>query len=443
MTSLKSFLGKEILFFDGGTGSVLQGQGLKPGELPETWNTLFPEKIINLHYEYFCAGANIVKTNTFGAYASKFSKDELSSVIINAVKNACSARDKFYAENPNSEQNCFIVFDIGPCGKLLKPMGDLDFEDAVELFKETLRIGVQQNVDGILIETMNDSYETKAAVVAAKEVRCECGKCDLPIFVTNVYDTECHLLTGANPETMVAILEGLGVDAIGLNCSLGPEQMKNVVPRLVAAASVPVIVNPNAGLPRVVDGKTVYDVNAEKFALYMEEIADMGAAFLGGCCGTTPAYIKAVTEKLKNKEIVPVEIKNKTVVTSYNQAIEIGGNNSPVLIGERINPTGKKKFKQALRDKDIPYIIHQGLEQESAGAKILDVNVGLPEIDEKEMMVQVMTELQGVTSLPLQIDTSSAEVLEAALRRYNGKALVNSVNGKEEVMAAVFPIVKK
>ena len=443
MTSLKSFLGKEILFFDGGTGSVLQGQGLKPGELPETWNTLFPEKIINLHYEYFCAGANIVKTNTFGAYASKFSKDELSSIIINAVKNACSARDKFYAENPNTEQNCFIVFDIGPCGKLLKPMGDLDFEDAVELFKETLRIGVQQNVDGILIETMNDSYETKAAVVAAKEVRCECGKCDLPIFVTNVYDTECHLLTGANPETMVAILEGLGVDAIGLNCSLGPEQMKTVVPRLVAAASVPVIVNPNAGLPRVVDGKTVYDVNAEKFALYMEEIADMGAAFLGGCCGTTPAYIKAVTEKLKNKEIVPVEIKNKTVVTSYNQAVEIGGNNSPVLIGERINPTGKKKFKQALRDKDIPYIIHQGLEQESAGAKILDVNVGLPEIDEKEMMVQVMTELQGVTSLPLQIDTSSAEVLEAALRRYNGKSLVNSVNGKEEVMEAVFPIVKK
>ena len=443
MTSLKSFLGKEILFFDGGTGSVLQGQGLKPGELPETWNTLFPEKIINLHYEYFCAGANIVKTNTFGAYASKFSKDELSSIIINAVKNACSARDKFYAENPNTEQNCFIVFDIGPCGKLLKPMGDLDFEDAVELFKETLRIGVQQNVDGILIETMNDSYETKAAVVAAKEVRCECGKCDLPIFVTNVYDTECHLLTGANPETMVAILEGLGVDAIGLNCSLGPEQMKTVVPRLVAAASVPVIVNPNAGLPRVVDGKTVYDVSAEKFALYMEEIADMGAAFLGGCCGTTPAYIKAVTEKLKNKEIVPVEIKNKTVVTSYNQAVEIGGNNSPVLIGERINPTGKKKFKQALRDKDIPYIIHQGLEQENAGAKILDVNVGLPEIDEKEMMVQVMTELQGVTSLPLQIDTSSAEVLEAALRRYNGKALVNSVNGKEEVMATVFPIVKK
>lgn len=443
MTSLKSFLGKEILFFDGGTGSVLQGQGLKPGELPETWNTLFSEKIINLHYEYFCAGANIVKTNTFGAYASKFSKDELSSIIINAVKNACSARDKFYAENPNTEQNCFIVFDIGPCGKLLKPMGDLDFEDAVELFKETLRIGVQQNVDGILIETMNDSYETKAAVVAAKEVRCECGKCDLPIFVTNVYDTECHLLTGANPETMVAILEGLGVDAIGLNCSLGPEQMKTVVPRLVAAASVPVIVNPNAGLPRVVDGKTVYDVSAEKFALYMEEIADMGAAFLGGCCGTTPAYIKAVTEKLKNKEIVPVEIKNKTVVTSYNQAVEIGGNNSPVLIGERINPTGKKKFKQALRDKDIPYIIHQGLEQESAGAKILDVNVGLPEIDEKEMMVQVMTELQGVTSLPLQIDTSSTEVLEAALRRYNGKALVNSVNGKTEVMEAVFPIVKK
>lgn len=441
MASLKSLLGKEILFFDGGTGSVLQQQGLKPGELPETWNVRFSEKIINLHYEYFCAGANIVKTNSFGAYESKFSDDELSSIIKGAVNNANEARNRFTKENPN--QNCFIVFDIGPCGKLLKPMGDLDFEDAVNLFKKTIRLGLQENVDGILIETMNDSYETKACVLAAKEVRCECKKDDLPILVTNVYDEQCHLLTGANPETMVAMLEGLGVDAIGLNCSLGPKQMKNVVPRLVAAASVPVIVNPNAGLPRVVDGKTVYDVNATEFASYMKEIVEIGACVVGGCCGTTPEYIKAVTTLLKNQKLVPVEVKNKTVVTSYSQAVEIGAKNVPVLIGERINPTGKKKFKQALRDKDITYIIHQGLEQENANAKILDVNVGLPEIDEKEMMVQVMTELQGVTSLPLQIDTASPEVLEAALRRYNGKALVNSVNGKTEVMEAVFPIVKK
>ncbi|MBQ5645669.1 MAG: homocysteine S-methyltransferase family protein, partial [Treponema sp.] len=554
MASLKSLLGKEILFFDGGTGSVLQQQGLKPGELPETWNVRFSEKIINLHYEYFCAGANIVKTNTFGAYESKFSDDELSSIIKGAVNNANEARNRFTKENPN--QNCFIVFDIGPCGKLLKPMGDLDFEDAVNLFKKTIRLGLQENVDGILIETMNDSYETKACVLAAKEVRSECKKDDLPILVTNVYDEQCHLLTGANPETMVVMLEGLGVDAIGLNCSLGPKQMKNVVPRLVATASVPVIVNPNAGLPRVVDGKTVYDVNATEFASYMKEIVEIGACVVGGCCGTTPEYIKAVTTLLKNQKLVPVEVKNKTVVTSYSQAVEIGaknvpvligerinptgkkkfkqalrdkdipyiihqgleqenanakildvnatefasymkeiveigaavvggccgttseyikavttllknqklvpvevknktvvtsysqaveigGNNVPVLIGERINPTGKKKFKQALRDKDIPYIIHQGLEQENANAKILDVNVGLPEIDEKEMMVQVMTELQGVTSLPLQIDTASPDVLEAALRRYNGKALVNSVNGKTEVMEAVFPIVKK
>ena len=294
---------------------------------------------------------------------------------------------------------------------------------------------------------MNDAYETKAAVLAAKEAREACGK-DIPILVTNVYDLQCHLLTGANPEAMVAILEGLGVDALGLNCSLGPKEMMEPVRRLVEASSIPVIVKPNAGLPRDVDGKTVFDVGPVDFANAMKEIANLGACILGGCCGTTPDHIRELKKAVNgDKLVVPpyktVTYKNKTIVASYTHTVQIGGGAVPVLIGERINPTGKKKFKEALRNKDIPYIIHQGLDQEAAGAHVLDVNVGLPEIDEKEMMVKVMTELQGVTNLPLQLDTSSPEVMEAALRRYNGKALVNSVNGKQHIMDEVFPLVKK
>ena len=458
MEQLKDLIGKEILFLDGGSGSILQGWGLKPGELPESWNISNTEKIEELAYSYYSAGSNIVYTNTFGAYKTKFGLN-LKKIVEGAVVCAKKARDRWTnecKEKSQPVQKCFVALDIGPCGKLLKPMGDLDFEDAVSLFKTTILYGLACDVDAVVIETMNDAYETKAAVLAAKEAMDEL-KIKVPLLVTNVYDLECHLLTGANPEAMTAILEGLGVDALGLNCSLGPKEMLEPVKRLVRAASVPVIVKPNAGLPREENGRTVFDVGPDDFAEAMLEIAEEGACILGGCCGTTPDHIrklrKAVEDralggKPTNEEryvplIKPIIEKNTTVVASYTHTVQIGGGAVPVLIGERINPTGKKKFKEALRQNDIPYIIHQGLEQEEAGAHVLDVNVGLPEIDEKEMMVRVMTELQGVTNLPLQIDTSSPEVMEAALRRYNGKALVNSVNGKQHIMDEVFPLVKK
>ena len=449
MKKLKDILGKESLFFDGGTGTILQSQGLKPGELPETWNLKHPDRIVDLHYNYFAAGANIIKTDTFGAFITKFPL-ELERIIKAAVENANEARKKLSGK----KDNLYIAFDISSTGKLLKPMGDLDFEDCVNLYKKTFRIALplakDGKIDSILIETMNDGYETKAAVLAAKETMEELGIAgsDLPIMVTNVYDKECRTLSGSTPETMVAMLEGLGVDAIGVNCSLGPEDMIPAVERLCKAASIPVIVNPNAGLPKVVGGKTVFDVSATDFVKSMEKIADIPsrcAKILGGCCGTTPEYIQGIVGKSegivnRDKGIVSNLIG---CVSSNSQIVYFGGNNPTVLIGERINPTGKKKFKEALRSKDIPYIIHQGIEQEEAGAQVLDVNVGLPEIDEKEMMLTVIEELQSVTTLPLQIDTTNTEVMEAALRRYNGKAMINSVNGKQEVMDAVFPLVKK
>ncbi len=453
---LVELLGKKGLFFDGGTGTVLQGMGLKPGELPETWNIKHPEKIIELHYQYFKAGANIIKTDTFGCFATKFPLD-LEKIIRAAVENANAARERLLRSARNDEvsgcnnDELFIAFDISSTGKLLKPMGDLDFEDCITLYKKTFRIAFQCKIDCVLIETMNDGYETKAAVIAAKEVMEELGV-TYPILVTNVYDADCRTLSGSTPETMVCMLEGLGVSAIGVNCSLGPVEMLPTVERLCKAASVPVIVNPNAGLPKVVDGKTLFDVSKEDFVRAMEKIAAVPSRapkILGGCCGTTPEYIfalkKRISEMENEEKNSQLSIVNSplTSISSNTKVVEFAHNKPCVLIGERINPTGKKKFKEALRNNDIDYIIHQGLEQEEAGAEVLDVNVGLPEIDEKEMMVRVMSELQAVTDLPLQIDTSSAEVMEAALRRYNGKPLINSVNGKQEVMDAVFPLVKK
>ena len=542
MKKLGDLLGKERLFFDGGTGTVLQEMGLKPGELPETWNIKHPDRIVQLHYNYFAAGSNIVNTNTFGAFITKFPL-ELERMIAAAIENANAAREKVLEENPDG--NYFIAFDIGSCGKLLKPMGDLDFEDCVNLFKKTFRAAFpfalesapcgQGKINCVMIETMNDGYESKAAVLAAKEVMEELGLLDgkagepgtrgtLPIIVSNVYDKECRTLSGSSPETMVAMLEGLGVAAVGVNCSLGPLEMKPTVERLCRAASVPVLVKPNAGLPKVVDGRTVFDVPAPQFVEAMKELAALGPMILGGCCGTTPEYIKGIQKLAANLEgavggdirslslatefasqtrggcpgvlggkqldCVPLgegvgrnevrprgrlsptensEVRNcqrqflsseersserretspssqkPTIgcISSNTRVVYFGGANRPVLIGERINPTGKKKFKEALRAGDIPYIIHQGMEQEEAGAQVLDVNVGLPEIDEKEMMLRVLEELQNVTTLPLQIDTTKPDVMEAALRRYNGKAMINSVNGKQEIMDQVFPLVKK
>lgn len=428
--NFREYLKNNNVYLDGGMGTLLQAQGLKPGEHPERWNLTNPEVIKNIHKAYFDAGSNVVSTNTFGANVLKFEETELEEIIKAAVANAKAAR-----EQSTSKIEKFIALDIGPSGKLLKPLGDLDFEDAVSVFAETVKLGVKYGVDLIIIETMNDSYETKAAVLAAKE------NSDLPVLVSNAYGEDKKLMTGASPAAMVALLEGMGVDALGANCSLGPKQLRGVVEELLEKASVPVILKPNAGLPKSVDGKTVFDVSAEDFSDEVAYLLQKGVRVVGGCCGTTPEYIKALYDRTSDFSPVPVENKNITVVSSYTNAVEFGA--SPVLIGERINPTGKKRFKQALVENDIDYILTEGVNQQEKGVHILDVNVGIPDIDEVSMLKNAVCELQAIIDLPLQIDTSNIEAMEAALRKYNGKAMINSVNGKAESMEAIFPLVKK
>ncbi|MBO5293767.1 MAG: homocysteine S-methyltransferase family protein [Clostridia bacterium] len=427
---ITEFLKQNILYLDGGMGTLLQGAGLGVGERPEEWNLSHPDVIQSIHRAYYEAGSHVVNTNTFGANLLHFSKEELEPIIAAAVNNAKSARDAASGDHPK-----FIALDIGPTGRLLKPYGDLDFEDAVSIFAQTVRLGVKYGVDLVMIETMNDSYETKAALLAAKE------NCDLPVFVSNAYGEDGKLMTGASPEAMVAMLEGMGADAIGVNCSLGPKQLRGVIDRILAVSSLPVLLKPNAGLPQSKDGRTFYDVLPADFAAEVADAIQNGVRIAGGCCGTTPEYIRALTQKAKDVNPLPLSQKNITVVSSYTHAVTFG--KEPILIGERINPTGKKRFKQALIENDVDYILREGLEQQAKGVHILDVNVGLPDVDEVEMLRRVSGELQAISDLPLQIDTSDPVAMEAALRRYNGKAMINSVNGKEESMRSIFPLVKK
>ena len=427
---IKEYLKDNLIFLDGGMGTLLQANGLRAGELPERWNKTHPEVITAIHKAYFDAGSNVVSTNTFGANSLKFSDDELEEIIKCATQNAKKAKEQSVGAKEK-----WIALDIGPTGRMLKPYGDLDFEDAVKVFSKTVKLGVKYGVDLVFIETMNDSYETKAAVLAVKE------NCDLPVFVSNAYGEDGTLMTGANPKAMVAMLEGLGVDAIGVNCSFGPKKLAPVVEKYLKYSSIPVLLEPNAGLPKVVDGKTVYDVLPEEFSFDVSSLIKNGVRIAGGCCGTTPDYIKALVEKTKGQAPVQIEKKNFSMVSSYTHAVEFDA--EPILIGERINPTGKKKFKEALKANDIDYILKEGVSQQEKGVHILDVNVGLPEIDETKMLTTAVKELQAIIDLPLQIDTSNILAMEKALRIYNGKAMVNSVNGKKESMAAVFPLVKK
>ena len=413
-----------FVFFDGGMGTQLQARGLKPGECPEMWNVTHSDKITEIHKAYFEAGANIATTNTFGANPLKI--DNAEEIVFKAVENAKKAI--FAAEQ-------YVALDIGPTGKLLKPLGDLDFEDAYNAFAKTVKAGAKAGCDLILIETMNDPYELKAAVLAAKE------NSSLPVFATFVLDENGKTVTGCDIQAMVALLEGLGVDALGVNCSLGAEELGRFVPDIIKYSSLPVIVNPNAGMPCVHNGCTCYDSTPEKFASAVKKIAGMGARILGGCCGTTPEHIRMVNQALAGLEPLKIEKKNYTVVSSYSCACVF--DEKVVLIGERINPTGKSKLKAALRENNLDYIVSEAIGQEEKGADMLDVNVGLPEINESEMLVNAIREIQAVSSLPLQIDTSDATALEKAMRIYNGKPLVNSVNGKQESMDSVLPLVKK
>lgn len=413
------------LYCDGGMGSLLQAAGLAAGELPERWNISHPEVITDVHRKYLAAGADIMTTNTFGANRLKYDKDgELKAIVEAAIANARKAVEE--------AGRGYVALDLGPTGKLLKPLGDLPFETAVSLYKEVVSIGAAAGADLVLIETMSDSYELKAAVLAAKEagINPETGV-RLPIFATVIYDEKGKLLTGGNVESTVALLEGLGVDVLGVNCGLGPEQMKGIVKDILEVSSTPILVNPNAGLPRSENGKTVYDVDPKDFAAVMEEIVRMGAVITGGCCGTTPDHIHAMVELTKDIPVQMPEKKHRTVISSYSQAVVF--DKKTIIIGERINPTGKSKFKQALRDHNLEYILREGVTQQDNGADVLDVNVGLPEIDEPSMMEDVVKELQAVIDLPLQLDTSSAEAMERGLRVYNGKPLINSVNGKKRL----------
>ncbi|MBR6772401.1 MAG: homocysteine S-methyltransferase family protein [Clostridia bacterium] len=426
----RDFLKDNIVCLDGGMGTLLQERGLLPGEYPERWNISHPEIITEIHKSYFDAGSNVVSTNTFGANTLKFSSDELSEIVCSAVKNARAA-----AALSESTEKKFVALDIGPTGKLLKPFGDLDFEEAVSVFAETVRLGAKCGVDLVVIETMNDSYETKAALLAVKE------NCDLPVIVTNAYGADGKLMTGATPFAMAAMLEGMGADAIGANCSLGPDKLACVARELVGVASVPVVLKPNAGIPRSEGGKTVFDVSPVEFSAEIAKLVSEGVRVVGGCCGTTPEYISALKKAISGISPAPITDKGLTVISSYTKAVVFG--KEPILIGERINPTGKKRFKQALLENDMDYILLEGTSQEEKGVHVLDVNVGLPGIDEKAMLTSAVRELQAIIDLPLQIDTADRWAMEAALRAYNGKAMVNSVNGKTESMEAVFPLVKK
>ncbi len=423
-----ALLKEKRLLLDGGMGTMLTNRGLLPGQAPEAWNLTHPKEIEAVHRAYLQAGAQVITANTFGVNTLKYTDVQAEEMILSAISIAKAARQ---AEGKDAA----IALDIGPCGKLLRPYGDLEFEEAVAIFSKTVRAGVKAGAELVIVETFHDAYETKAAVLAVKE------NCDLPLFVSNVYDESGKLLTGADIPAMVALLEGLGADAIGMNCSLGPVQMQQLFSLFAEHASTPILVMPNAGLPRVEQGVTYYDVTDDGFAAALADMAQRGAGILGGCCGTTPEYIQKVAHAIAPLPYLPPAAKKKTVISSYTHAVEIG--NQPILIGERINPTGKPKLQAALRENNTEYICRQALSQQDCGVHILDVNVGLPDIDESTVLPKTVQALQAITDLPLQLDSADPMALEHALRLYNGKPLLNSVNGKEESMAAIFPLAKK
>lgn len=422
-----------FVIFDGAFGTMLQSRGLTAGELPETWNIKHPEIVTGIHREYLEAGSEMVTANTFGANRLKYNGqngaytiEEVVSAGVRCAKAAAAGRE-----------GVSVALDVGPLGKIIGNLGDLGFDEAVSIFSETVKAGMAAGADFVLIETMNDIYELKAAVLAARE------SCDLPVMATVVFDASGHMMSGSDPGAVVALLEGLGVSALGMNCSLGPVQMKDILPEMLEYASVPVLVQPNAGMPKLRYGKTEFDVTPDEFAGYMKEMAAAGAHGLGGCCGTTPEYIRELKKAVAGMTPVPVTDKGLTLISSATHALTVGKGKRPLIIGERINPTGKKKIKEALKAGDYAEIAEEGALQADAGADILDVNAGLPGINEAEALVSIITELQMITRLPLQIDTADPVAMEKALRVYCGVPLINSVSGKAESLKTILPLAKK
>jgi len=426
---LKAKLGKEIIIFDGAMGTVLQQRGLQAGDVPEKLNIEKAKEIVDIHKSYLQAGAEILTTNTFGANALKMEETNYSveDVISAAVENARQAVNETGLE-------AAVALDMGPLGELLEPMGSLSFDEAYKLYRQQVLVGVESGADLIHIETIADLYEARAAVLAAKE------NSSLPIFCTLTFEEDGRTFTGGSIRSMISVLEGLGVDGIGLNCSLGPAKLEPLVEEVLKYSQLPVVLQANAGLPVVEDGETVFKISPEEYYEPLGRLYNKGLAVVGGCCGTNEEFISLIAENLKNKKVKEREIKKESLVCSPSKHVNLADVN---VVGERINPTGKAAFKDALRNGDLDYILKVAVEEVDAGADILDVNLGLPDIDEKEMMVKVNKELQGILDIPLQIDSSDPEVIEKALRYYNGIAIVNSVNGEAEVLNKTLPSVKK
>lgn len=422
----KTLLKKEFVSLDGGMGTMLQARGMKPGDTPEALNLENPRMLIEIHKEYIAAGADIVYANTFGAnrYKLEHCGYSVDRVIRSGLHNARTA----IAESDN--KNALAALDIGPIGQLLEPTGTLSFEEAYEVYKEMILAGSEADV--IVFETMTDLYELKAAVLAAKENSA------LPVICTMTFEENMRTFTGTAISSMALTLEGLGVDAIGVNCSLGPAELYPIAEELCKWTKLPVVLKPNAGLPDPVTNE--YNVTPKQFAELMSKIVPLGVKIFGGCCGTNPEYIRELNAMLKTWKYHPRHVTIPAACCSASRTVVI---DRPRIIGERINPTGKKRFKEALLANDIDYILGQAIEQVHGGAAILDVNVGLPGIDEAAMMTRAVKAVQGVVDVPLQLDSTIPEVLEKALRVYNGKPVVNSVNGEEKSLQTVLPLVKK
>ncbi|WP_240128475.1 homocysteine S-methyltransferase family protein [Enterococcus avium] len=411
------------LLFDGAMGTMLQKMGLPVGMEPEYFNLSHPETITQIHQEYVAAGADVITANTFQANQVKLKQTELPEIIEAAINLARTAQPKY------------VAYDMGPIGQLMAPMGTLSFDQAYEMFREQAVLAEKAGADLVVIETMSDLLETKAAILAIKE------NTSLPIFCTMTFQEDGRTFVGTDPLTAVLTLQSLGIEAVGVNCSLGPNELLPIVDEILTYANIPVMVQANAGLPEMKDGQTFYPLTVDDYGLAVEKVLNSGVRIVGGCCGTNPDFIQKIRQLIDDIPPVALTPQKVTAVTSGSQTIVL--NEGLHLIGERINPTGKKRLKEALRKKDISYILKEGLKQIEAGADILDVNVGLPEIDEAEMMQKVVQELQGIVTAPLQIDSSSITAIEAGARYYNGRPLINSVNGKEESMREIFPIAKK
>ena len=428
---IKEYLKDNLLIFDGAMGTMLQKEGLPIGDNPEIFGMKNPDKLLKIHKKYLEAGSNVLTTNTFGCNELKVTKlgYTVEEVIDNAIKVAKQAIEESDKSKPR-----FVALDIGPIGEMLEPMGTLSFDKAYEIFKRQAIQGEKSGADLIIIETMMDLYEAKAAVLAAKE------NTNLPVICTMTFDENGRSFTGCLPQAMVATIEGLGVDALGVNCSLGPKQLLPIVKIITELANVPVIVQANAGLPVIENNQTIYKMTAKEFFQGVKNFVDLGVSIIGGCCGTNETFIKEICDNIDLLQRKNPNKKDSTIVCSAAKYVDIQG---PVIVGERLNPTGRQPLIDAYSSGNNDYVINLALEQSNEGSEILNVNVGVPDLDEEKAMTRVIKGIQEVVDVPLQIDSSNVKALEAGLRYYNGRTIVNSVNGKEKSLETILPLVKK